>query len=234
PLLEPLDLEGRVVTADAMHTQVEHARFIVEDKKADYVFPVKQNQGNLFETIKSTRNEDFGNINLQIDNTKAKVGVQQVTLDVSPKIIDDRTYIPLRFIAESIGAKVNWNGEKHSVEIIYLATMSIQKKYSMITNGLSLSKTDLQELSCIENYILTNEAIEIWNALDDEAKNTFKSNIITEMRIKIPNLLTYELNFFDSDNTEIDQYKWEDANIKAEIEKKAKEDSLNYPSIKRK
>ncbi|TEB09176.1 hypothetical protein Pmgp_03351 [Pelotomaculum propionicicum] len=232
--MEPLDLEGRVVTADAMHTQVEHARFIVEDKKADYVFPVKQNQGNLFETIKSTRNEDFGNINLQIDNTKAKVGVQQVTLDVSPKIIDDRTYIPLRFIAESIGAKVNWNGEKHSVEIIYLATMSIQKKYSMITNGLSLSKTDLQELSCIENYILTNEAIEIWNALDDEAKNTFKSNIITEMRIKIPNLLTYELNFFDSDNTEIDQYKWEDANIKAEIEKKAKEDSLNYPSIKRK
>jgi len=184
--------------------------------------------------ISSDRSIVSGNINLQIDNTKAKVGVQQVTLDVSPKIIDDRTYIPLRFIAESIGAKVNWNGEKHSVEIIYLATMSIQKKYSMITNGLSLSKTDLQELSCIENYILTNEAIEIWNALDDEAKNTFKSNIITEMRIKIPNLLTYELNFFDSDNTEIDQYKWEDANIKAEIEKKAKEDSLNYPSIKRK
>ncbi|HBK54209.1 MAG TPA: ISAs1 family transposase [Syntrophomonas wolfei] len=59
PLLEPLDLEGKVVTADAMHTQVEHARFLVEDKKADYVFPVKQNQGNLFETIKSTRNEDF-------------------------------------------------------------------------------------------------------------------------------------------------------------------------------
>ena len=54
-----MDLEGRVVTADAMHTQAEHARFIVEDKKADYVFPVKQNQGNLFETIKSTKNEDF-------------------------------------------------------------------------------------------------------------------------------------------------------------------------------
>jgi hypothetical protein len=59
PLLEPLDLEGKVVTADAMHTQVEHARFIVEDKKADYVFPVKQNQGNLFETIRNTKDEDF-------------------------------------------------------------------------------------------------------------------------------------------------------------------------------
>jgi len=59
PLLEPLDLTGKVVTADAMHTQKEHARFIVENKQADYAFPVKQNQGNLFETIKNTRNEDF-------------------------------------------------------------------------------------------------------------------------------------------------------------------------------
>ncbi|HAG11253.1 MAG TPA: ISAs1 family transposase [Desulfotomaculum sp.] len=41
PLLEPIDLKGSVGAADAMHTQVEHARFIVEDKKADYVFPVK-------------------------------------------------------------------------------------------------------------------------------------------------------------------------------------------------
>jgi len=59
PLLEPLDLEGKIVTADAMHTQVEHARFLVEDKKADYILPVKQNQGNLFETIKNTSDEDF-------------------------------------------------------------------------------------------------------------------------------------------------------------------------------
>ena len=59
PLLEPLDLEGKIVTADAMHTQVEHARFLIEDKKADYILPVKQNQGNLFETIKNTGDEDF-------------------------------------------------------------------------------------------------------------------------------------------------------------------------------
>jgi hypothetical protein len=59
PLLEPLDLEGKVVTADAMHTQVEHARFLVEDKKADFIFSVKQNQGTLFETIRNTPDEDF-------------------------------------------------------------------------------------------------------------------------------------------------------------------------------
>lgn len=43
PLLEGLELAGAVVTADAMHAQREHARFLVEEKKADYVFTVKDN-----------------------------------------------------------------------------------------------------------------------------------------------------------------------------------------------
>ena len=30
PLRAPLDLEGKVVTADTMHAQVDHARFVVE------------------------------------------------------------------------------------------------------------------------------------------------------------------------------------------------------------
>lgn len=51
PLLDPLDLEGKVVTADAMHAQVEHARYIVEDKKADYVLTVKANQPTLMREI---------------------------------------------------------------------------------------------------------------------------------------------------------------------------------------
>lgn len=46
-LLEGLDLAGRVVTADALHTLADHARFLVEDKGADYVFAVKGNQPGL-------------------------------------------------------------------------------------------------------------------------------------------------------------------------------------------
>ena len=53
PLLEPMELKGMIVTADALQTQVKNARFIVEDKGADYIFPVKQNQENLFETIRN-------------------------------------------------------------------------------------------------------------------------------------------------------------------------------------
>jgi hypothetical protein len=46
-LLAPLPLAGRCVTADALHTQTELARFLVEEKQADYCFTVKDNQPTL-------------------------------------------------------------------------------------------------------------------------------------------------------------------------------------------
>jgi predicted transposase YbfD/YdcC len=48
PLLRPLNLAGTVVTADAMHTQREHANFLVEEKQAHFLFVVKDNNHALF------------------------------------------------------------------------------------------------------------------------------------------------------------------------------------------
>jgi predicted transposase YbfD/YdcC len=48
PLIEPLDLTGRVVTADAMHTQKNAARLVVS-KGGHFVFGVKQNQPKLWD-----------------------------------------------------------------------------------------------------------------------------------------------------------------------------------------
>ena len=50
-LLRNQNLEGVVVTADAMHTQTEFAKFLVEEKKADYVLVVKDNQPTLHDDI---------------------------------------------------------------------------------------------------------------------------------------------------------------------------------------
>jgi predicted transposase YbfD/YdcC len=49
PLLEPVDLAGAVVTADALHTHREHADWLVADKQADYLFTVKANQPTLLD-----------------------------------------------------------------------------------------------------------------------------------------------------------------------------------------
>ena len=47
PLIEPLDLTGRVITADAMHTQKNAAQLVVS-KGGHFVFGVKQNQPKLW------------------------------------------------------------------------------------------------------------------------------------------------------------------------------------------
>lgn len=51
PLLKDLNLQGSVITADSLHTQKETARHLVEEKHADYVFTVKDNQSTLRKEI---------------------------------------------------------------------------------------------------------------------------------------------------------------------------------------
>ncbi len=58
-LLAPLAIEGAVVTADALHAQAESARYVVEEKKADYLFTVKDNQPTLKQDIADLELEAF-------------------------------------------------------------------------------------------------------------------------------------------------------------------------------
>jgi predicted transposase YbfD/YdcC len=53
PLLEPPDLAGAVITADALHTQRDHAEFLVDTKKAHYILIVKKNQPSLYAQLKN-------------------------------------------------------------------------------------------------------------------------------------------------------------------------------------
>ena len=52
PLLDEVDITGALVTADALHVQKHTARYLVADKKADYLFTaVKDNQPGLFAAL---------------------------------------------------------------------------------------------------------------------------------------------------------------------------------------
>jgi hypothetical protein len=59
PLLDEVNIAGAVVTGDSLHTQIETARYLVEDKKADYVFTVKDNQPTLKQDIQDLGLEAF-------------------------------------------------------------------------------------------------------------------------------------------------------------------------------
>ena len=50
-LLKDLDLRGTLVTADALNTQKSTATYLVEEKQADYLLVVKENQPKLFDKL---------------------------------------------------------------------------------------------------------------------------------------------------------------------------------------
>ncbi len=56
-------------------------------------------------------------ISLHIGSTQATVNGQTQYLDVAPFIVGARTLVPLRFIAQSLGAVVNWNNNTRTVTI---------------------------------------------------------------------------------------------------------------------
>ena len=56
-------------------------------------------------------------IKMQIGNDKMTRNGTESTLDSAPVIIDSRTLVPVRAIAESFGSDVSWDGETKTVII---------------------------------------------------------------------------------------------------------------------
>ena len=64
-----------------------------------------------------TATKDAIKINLQIGNTEMQVNDKVVTLDVAPKLLNDRTLVPIRAVSESLNANVDWNESNQRVII---------------------------------------------------------------------------------------------------------------------
>ena len=56
-------------------------------------------------------------LSIVIGQSVAYVNGEPVNLDVPPKIIDDRSMVPVRFVAESTGADVDWDNSTRTVLI---------------------------------------------------------------------------------------------------------------------
>ncbi len=66
-------------------------------------------------------------IELWIDNPKARVNgtakwIDENNHDVKPIIVNSRTMLPLRFVAENLGCKVEWNGTTRTITLTYPAS----------------------------------------------------------------------------------------------------------------
>ena len=71
------------------------------------------------QTVISIKNDEATQnvVVLQIGNTSAFVNSESVALDVPAKVINDRTFVPLRFVMESLNANVDWDTDTFTVTV---------------------------------------------------------------------------------------------------------------------
>ncbi len=77
---------------------------------------------------------------LTIDSTTAYLNGNSVSLDVAPQIINGRTLLPIRFVAESFGYVVNWLEETKTVDIHNDTTINYE-----LLNCIGMSKSNICE-----------------------------------------------------------------------------------------
>ncbi|MCX6097204.1 MAG: stalk domain-containing protein, partial [Caldiserica bacterium] len=74
---------------------------------------------------------------LIIGSTTAVVNGKQVVMDVAPRIIPatGRTVVPLRFVTENLGAKVEWNATTRMVTVTVAPTPVVFKRSETLYTG---------------------------------------------------------------------------------------------------
>ena len=76
-------------------------------------------------------------ITLNIGSTEASVDGEKSNLDVCPVIRNDRTMLPIRFVAENLGAKVEWDEKNPNYVLITKGDIKIE-----ITLGIDIMKVN--------------------------------------------------------------------------------------------
>ena len=87
----------------------------------------------------------------------AQVFGQIKTNDVAPKIVNDRTMLPARFVAENLGADVSWDGEKELVTITGKNLKTDENVTILITIGSATVKVNGKEIKLDSPAFIEND-----------------------------------------------------------------------------
>ena len=100
--------------------------------------------------------ESSNTIVLTIDERDALVYGTTKTNDVAPKVVNDRTMLPARFVAENLGATVEWDGEKQLVTITG-KTEKQEDVIILITIGSDYAKVNGEDIKLDSPAFVEND-----------------------------------------------------------------------------
>ncbi len=108
-------------------------------------------------------------IQLNIDEKIAQVNGEEKSLDVEPKIINQRTMIPLRFVAEEFGLGVAWDDDTQTVFIV--KNSFEQEEYERLMKEVpeyfGVARTEINgNKPFFEDYEIIGASFEYYGQLD--------------------------------------------------------------------
>ena len=119
PLLASIDVEGKNITLDALHTQTLTAVTIVEENKAHYFFTVKENQPTLREDI-SYFFENENNVTKTVEFEPGSHGrIETRSIRTTTKLNDYLSFPHVKQAYEIVRMRMNTKTGNESKETVY-------------------------------------------------------------------------------------------------------------------
>ena len=107
-------INGTILQLD-VEPQIKNDRILIPMRTIFEALGAKIEWNSVEATVTGTKGERT--VIVSIGSKMATVNGQQKELDVAAEIFNNRTVVPLRFIAESLGAEVDWEEVTQSVKI---------------------------------------------------------------------------------------------------------------------
>ena len=102
---------GRKLTYNELEEVIQNNLIDLEEEGFD------SKTGNGLFILPEIEEEDMKKIVLKIGSKIATVDGKEIVMDVAPLILENRTFVPVRFVSEVLGCKVNWNQKDREVTI---------------------------------------------------------------------------------------------------------------------
>ncbi len=133
----PVQIEGRILVP---------LRGVFERLGAKVIFDAETH------TVTATREKLT--ILLRLGSREARVGDRIVTLDVPPLALRGRTFVPLRFISEALGSRVDWDEQTRTVLIYSVAPRPSVPPAAVTIEGTLLRLDETGRLHVLQGTVL--------------------------------------------------------------------------------
>ena len=128
-----------------------------KELKTKYDFSAKVTKSFTLYAKWTEKDNSVNQIILTIGKKDAQVFGKAKSNDVAPKIEKDRTMLPARFVAENLGAKVEWDGEKQLVTITGKNLKTDENVTILITIGSATVKVNGKEIKLDSPAFIEND-----------------------------------------------------------------------------